>query len=52
MKTDLVRRIAGTIDVRDAGLGLGLVALVVLVLGFGVVPTAIAIGLLALLVID
>jgi hypothetical protein len=52
MKTDLVKRIAGAIDVRDVGLGFGLVALLILVLTLGVVPTAVAIGLLALLSVD
>jgi hypothetical protein len=52
MKTDLAKRIAGSLDVRDAGLGLGLVATVILVLTIGVAPTVLAIGLLALLVID
>jgi hypothetical protein len=48
-ESDLVKRIAGAIDV---GLGFGLVALVIVVLTLGVLPTAVAIGLLALLVID
>jgi hypothetical protein len=48
----LVKRVAGTLDVRDVGLGFGLIAVVIVVLTLGVIPTALAIGLLALLSVD
>lgn len=48
----LARRIAGAIDVRSFGLGFALVAIVVAVLVFGIAPTAIGIGLAALLLVE
>lgn len=52
MKAPLVKRLAGAIDVPSAGLGFAVVALVILVLTVGVAPTALAIGLLTLVLID
>lgn len=52
MTAPLVKRIAGAIDVRSTGLGFAVVALVICVLTLGVAPTALAIGLLTLFLID
>jgi len=52
LKAPLVKRIAGAIDVPAAGLGFALVAMVIAVLTLGVAPTALALGLLALFVVD
>lgn len=52
MKAPLVKRLAGAIDLPSAGLGFAVVALVILVLTLGVAPTALAIGLLTLFLID
>lgn len=48
----LAKRIASAVDIPSAGLGLGLLALLVFVAVLGVAPTALALGLLALLVVD
>ena len=48
----LVRRISSAIDVRSAGLGFALIAIVIAVLVFGVAPMALGLGLAALLVVD
>lgn len=48
----LARRISGAVDVPSAGLGFALVGIVIAILVFGVAPTALALGLLALLVVD
>lgn len=52
MKAPLVKRLAGAIDVPSAGIGLAAVALGLLMLTLGVAPTALAIGLLTLLLIE
>jgi hypothetical protein len=52
LKAPLVKRLAGAIDLPSAGLGFAVVALVILVLTLGVAPTALAIGLLTLFLID
>ena len=52
MNRSLAKRIAGAVDVPSAGLGVGLVALFVFVALVGVAPTALTLGLLALLVVD
>jgi hypothetical protein len=48
----LVKRLGGAIDIPSAGLGFAVIALVILVLTLGVAPTALAIGLLTLVLID
>jgi len=48
----LSKRISTALDLPAAGLGLGLAAVLVSVLVFGVAPVGVAIGLLALLAID
>ena len=52
MSVDLVKRVAGALDVPTVGLGFGLVAVVASVVVFGVAPVAVAAGLLALLVVE
>lgn len=52
MKAPLVKRIAGAIDVRSAGISFAAIALVIAVLMLGVPPIALAIGLLTLFLID
>lgn len=51
-RRELARRLAGNIEVRSAGLGLALLGLLVAILLFGVAPTALGLGLAALLVVD
>ena len=48
----LVKRIAGELDVRQTGLAFALLAALVAVAVFGLAPTALALGLLALLVVE
>jgi hypothetical protein len=52
MSRELAKRIAGAVDLPAAGLGFGLVALIAAVALLGVAPTALALGLLALLAVD
>ena len=52
MKRALVRRVAGELEPQTVGLGFALVAIVVALWAFGVGPTVIGVGLLALLVAD
>ncbi|HVH99508.1 MAG TPA: hypothetical protein VM869_12390 [Enhygromyxa sp.] len=52
MKAPLVKRIAGAIDIPSAGIGFAVIALVIIVLTMGIAPTALAIGLLTLFLID
>jgi hypothetical protein len=52
LKAPLVKRLTGAIDVPSAGIGLAAVALGLLVLTLGVAPTALAIGLLTLFLIE
>ena len=46
------KRSTSELDVRHVGLGFAVVAALICVLAFGLAPTALAIGLLALLVVD
>jgi hypothetical protein len=48
----LAKPIANSLDVRTVGFGFATVATIILVLMLGIAPTALALGLLALLVID
>jgi hypothetical protein len=48
----LVKRLSGAVDIPNAGLAFALVAVVIAVLVFGLAPTAIGFGLLALLVVE
>jgi hypothetical protein len=48
----LVRRSLGALDTRSYGLWLALAAALILVFVIGAAPTMIALGLLALLVVD
>jgi len=46
------RRISSELDVRHVGLGFALVASLICAVLFGLAPTALSIGLLAILVVD
>ncbi|PRP90529.1 hypothetical protein ENSA5_64440 [Enhygromyxa salina] len=48
----LTKHVAGTVDLASAGLGFALVGIVIATLAFGLAPSALALGLLALLVVD
>lgn len=52
MKAPLVKRLAGAIDVRATGLSFAAIALIGVTLTLGAAPTALAIGLLALCLVD
>jgi hypothetical protein len=47
-----VGRVGAALDLPAAGIGAALVAVIVLVAVFGVLPTAAVLGVLALLVVD
>jgi hypothetical protein len=48
----LARRLASSIEVRSAGLGFALLGVVIAVVLFGLAPTTLGLGLVALLVVD
>ena len=48
----LAKRIAGKLDVQASGLAFAVVAVVICVTVFGLAPTTLALGLLALLVVE
>ncbi len=48
----LTKRLSGAVDVPSVGLGFALVAIAIVVLTLGIAPTAVGVGLIALLVVD
>lgn len=48
----LAKRLAAELDVQSAGIAFALLGVLVAVLAFGLAPTGIALGLLALLVVE
>lgn len=48
----LAKRLAAELDVQSAGLAFALVGMIAAVVLFGLAPTALALGLLALLVVE
>ena len=48
----LAKRLAAELDVQSAGIAFALLGVLVAVLVFGLAPTGIALGLLALLVVE
>ncbi|MCA9691139.1 MAG: hypothetical protein KC636_16160 [Myxococcales bacterium] len=51
-RDSLAKRVCADLDVAHVGLGFAAVAVVIAVLVFGLTPTALALGLLAVLAID